>query len=84
VLLLTPGIRPIRPGRLLFTYLIPVVPLLVGWDGIVSVLRTYSADEMRRTAAAADSQERFVWEVGELTSGRSVVPYLLGLPRLST
>lgn len=81
VLLLTPGIRPFRLSRLVFTYLVPIVPLLVGWDGVVSVLRTYSADEMRQLAAGADPDGLFEWEVGELASGASVVPYMLGTPR---
>ncbi len=81
VLLMTPTIRPFRLSRLVFTYLIPIVPLLVGWDGVVSVLRTYTADEMRHLASKADPDGRYVWEVGELASGMSVVPYLLGVPR---
>ncbi|MDP5172730.1 MAG: class I SAM-dependent methyltransferase, partial [Bacteroidia bacterium] len=42
VLLITPVIRPFRWTRLLFTYLIPVIPLMVAWDGFVSILRLYS------------------------------------------
>ena len=81
VLLMTPAIRPFRLARLLFTYLIPIVPLLVAWDGVVSVLRTYSIDEMRQLASAADPSDRFAWAVGELQSGSSVVPYMLGVPK---
>jgi len=81
VLLLTPAIRPLRLSRLLLTYIIPIVPLLVGWDGVVSVLRTYTGDEMRQLALAADPGGRFAWETGELTSGTSVIPYLLGVPQ---
>jgi hypothetical protein len=80
VLLMTPAIRPFRLGRILFTYLIPIVPLLVGWDGVVSVLRTYTENEMRQLVSKADPEARFTWEMGELASGMSVVPYLLGLP----
>lgn len=36
VLLSTPFIRLFGIGRLVFTYLIPVVPLFVLWDGLVS------------------------------------------------
>jgi hypothetical protein len=80
VLLMTPAIRPFRLSRILFTYLIPIVPLLVGWDGVVSVLRTYTEDEMRLLASKADPEAHFTWETGELASGTSVVPYLLGVP----
>jgi hypothetical protein len=81
VLLMTPAIRPFRLSRLVFTYLIPIVPLLVGWDGVISALRTYTAAEMHRLASKADPGERFAWEIGELASGASVVPYILGLPK---
>lgn len=47
VLLLTPFIRPFRWSRLFWTYLVPVVPLYVFWDGFVSGLRLYSPAELR-------------------------------------
>jgi hypothetical protein len=81
VLFLTPTIRPFRLSRLFFTYLFPIVPLLVGWDGVASVLRTYTVDEMRALASSADPDGTFDWEIGELTSGMSVVPYMLGVPK---
>jgi len=40
VLALMPFARPFRWAYLLFTYLIPVMPLVVFWDGSVSMLRT--------------------------------------------
>lgn len=42
ILLSTPFIRPFKLSRILFTYFIPIVPLFVMWDGVVSVLRTYT------------------------------------------
>ena len=41
-LLLTPFITPRSWSRVLWTYLIPVVPLATCWDGVVSLLRVYS------------------------------------------
>lgn len=85
VLLLTPLIRPIRPGRLLLTYLPPVVPFFVLWDGLVSVLRTYTAEEMLALAKAADVTDAFEWECGELRNRMATIPYLIGWPgRAST
>lgn len=79
VLVTTPFIRPFRLRRLLLTYLPPLVPLCVGWDGIVSVLRSYTAGELETMASFADPQGRFEWETGEL-AGRIAVPYLIGRP----
>ncbi len=47
VWVLTPKIRPLRLSRLLLTYLLPVVPLVILFDGIVSCLRTYTAAELK-------------------------------------
>jgi hypothetical protein len=80
VLLVTPFIRPFRWSRLLFTYLIPLVPLLVLFDGIVSCLRTYTPRELRAMADSLDATG-YTWEIGE-AKGRSPVPvtYLIGIP----
>ena len=81
VLLVTPLIRPFRLGRLLLTYLIPIVPLFVGWDGVVSVLRTYSPDELRAMIDQLDGADTFEWKVGETKSGMFTLTYLLGCPK---
>ncbi|HEU0300915.1 MAG TPA: hypothetical protein VFR37_15745 [Longimicrobium sp.] len=80
VLVATPFIRPFRWSRLLFTYLIPLVPLLVLFDGLVSCLRTYSPGELRAMADSLDARG-YTWEIGE-AKGRGPVPvtYLLGIP----
>lgn len=80
VVLLTPFLRPFRWGRLFFTYVIPLVPLLVLWDGWVSVWRTYEPEEMLALAAAADPDEDFSWESGILRRGILDLPYLTGRP----
>lgn len=50
VLLLMPTVRPVRPLALLLTYLPPVLPLLIWWDGFASMLRSHTADELRAIA----------------------------------
>jgi hypothetical protein len=78
VLLTTPFIQPFKPGRIIFTYLIPIVPLFVWWDGIVSSLRTYSVKEMNELIGTLNGKENYDWEVKKVKSGPSVVLYLLG------
>ena len=84
VLLMTPLIRPFKWSRILFTYLIPAIPLFTLWDGLVSVLRTYSVSEMCEMANSLDNSESFNWEVGEAKSGQVLVSVLLGCPKQLT
>lgn len=81
VLLTTPFIRPFNFGRLLFTYLIPIVPLFVWWDGMVSCLRTYSEAEMNDLIAQVKNHDQFHWEVGRVKSGPAQLLFLLGTPK---
>lgn len=81
-LLMMPRVRPFRWTNLFFTYLIPVVPLIVVWDGVVSCLRTYDVTELRALASAADPDGLFDWEIGEsYQRGPIPVTYLIGTPR---
>ena len=78
VLFTTPFIQPFNLGRIFFTYLIPIVPLFVLWDGVVSSLRTYSVKEMNELVSKLDGTENYNWEIGKEKSGPSVIIYLLG------
>jgi hypothetical protein len=79
VWLTTPFIRPFRWSRLLLTYLLPAVPLTCLWDGFVSQLRAYTADEM---AALGEGAPGMRWETGHIpiARGRGRVTYLVGIP----
>jgi hypothetical protein len=78
VLALTPRLRPVSGWQLVLTYLIPVVPLIVTWDGVVSALRAYRPGELRALTAGLDG---FSWEAGEVKARGAVVTYLIGAPR---
>jgi hypothetical protein len=77
-----PFVRPFRWRNLFFTYVLPVLPLMVLWDGIVSCLRCYTPDELRAMVAALPPRTDYAWEVGEAW-GRAPLPvtYVLGLPQ---
>ncbi len=81
MLVTTPFIRPFRWGRLIFTYPIPILPLLCLWDGLVSCLRSYSAHELGELVRDLESAN-YSWEVGELRFPRTPVniAYLMGWP----
>src|SRR5439155_21664731 len=57
VLLATPFIRPFRLSRLFWTYLLPVVPIVALFDGVVSCLRTYTPTELRALVAEVPGGE---------------------------
>ena len=81
VLLMTPFIKPFEFDRILFTYLIPVIPLFVLWDGIVSVLRTYTVTELKEMILEVRNHGLFDWEVGIAKGSSNDVFYLLGIPK---
>lgn len=81
VLLTTPFIRPFKMDRILFTYLIPILPVFILWDGVISVLRTYTVKELNTMISQLNGHDQFTWEVG-IAKGKPVsVGYLLGIPR---
>lgn len=61
-LLLMPLVRPVRASWLFFTYVVPLVPLLVICDGIVSCLRVYSPEELRELVAGLGGDD-WIWEI---------------------
>lgn len=77
----TPWIRPFRWSRLLWTYLIPIIPLVFLFDGVVSCLRTYRPEELREIVDKLPAGE-YQWEIGEHSSGRVPITYLIGYPRV--
>mgnify|MGYP001942956294 CR=1 FL=1 len=64
-LIFMPMVRPTRWQYWLFTYLIPIIPLLILWDGLVSHLRVYSPDELRALTKGMD-KPGYRWEVDRL------------------
>jgi len=81
VLLMTPFIRPFRWSGLLWTYLIPLMPLIALFDGLVSCLRTYSVEELRDLVARLDAND-YNWDIGTVksTAGPISITYLIGEP----
>ncbi len=78
VFLSAPFIRPFKPGRIVFSNLIPIVPLFIMWDGLVSTLRTYSVKEMNVLVAQVNGNEKYDWEIGKTDSKSGIKLYLLG------
>jgi hypothetical protein len=78
-LVVTPFIRPFRLSRLLFTYLVPLIPAFTIWDGCVSILRIYSPEHLRRLTAGIAAPD-YRWEAGKIKHKTGTVIYLIGYP----
>jgi hypothetical protein len=79
VWLVTPFLRPLSIARLLFTYLVPLVPLLVLWDGVVSVLRCYRPEELLALAEGLPGD--LEWRVERARPRGPAATFLTGTPR---
>ncbi len=75
----TPLIRPVRGWRLLFTYLLPIIPLLILWDGVVSSLRTYSPEELERLTEGLGG-EGYTWSAVVHRAQGVAITSLIGRP----
>jgi hypothetical protein len=78
----TPLIRPFRWSRLLWTYLVPIIPVVLLFDGVVSCLRTYRPHELREMVEKL-SASKYRWEIGEHSRslGEAPITYLIGYPK---
>jgi len=83
VWVLTPFLRPIRISRLFFTYIVPLLPLVITLDGVLSSLRTYTPEELRRLAENCDGTA-YTWKTGSIKSFRlpRKITYLIGYPEV--
>jgi hypothetical protein len=79
VLLSMPFVRPFRISRIIWTYLVPLAPLVIVFDGVVSCLRTYTEDEMRELTRGVGG-ESYRWTIGIERKGPAGVSYAIGAP----
>ncbi len=80
-LLLTPFVRPLRARQLVFTYMIPLIPIFYAWDGQASLPRIYTFADLDELLEGLED-DHYQWETGYATNergkGRGI--YLLGCP----
>jgi hypothetical protein len=78
---LSPFVRPFRWSRLLCTYVIPIIPFVLLFDGVVSCLRTYQPCELREVVGKLRA-DGYQWQAGECRDSRLEIPvtYLIGVP----
>jgi hypothetical protein len=82
VIFATPFIKPFRLKRLVWTYLIPLVPLACWWDGLISALRAYTVTEM---VAMTQGFVDYDWKADRvgIQGTAAHLTHLVGIPRSS-
>jgi hypothetical protein len=80
-LFMTPFIKPRTLPRFFWTYLVPLVPLATCWDGVISLLRVYSPQDLKELTDPLQSKD-YAWEAGLASTGMPIFEftYLLGYP----
>ena len=81
VLFMTPFVRPMTWQQLVFTYLIPIIPICYAWDGQVSMPRMYSFKDLDILLEGLHN-ENYSWQKGHANkkNGKKMGTYLIGLP----
>jgi len=81
-LILTPFSKPITLKQLVFTYLIPIIPIFYAWDGQASLPRMYTFKDIDGLLKDIKNDE-YVWEMaqGKKVNGKPLGYYVLGLPK---
>jgi hypothetical protein len=80
-LFITPMVRPMTWQQLVFTYLIPILPLFIAWEGAVSNARTYTLEDMEILTEDLKSKD-YMWEKGKIKGKGGNKLYLLGMPQV--
>lgn len=78
VRILTFKIRPLSVVRIFWTCIVPVVPLIYFWEGVVSHFRTYTVKEL--TEMHSSFANDYQWESGQLIASNNYqkISYLVG------
>ncbi len=76
----TPFVRPFKWSRLFWTYVIPLIPILYTWDGIISNLRSYKLEELNQMTKSLHANN-YHFEMGNIVSKFHInLTYLIGHP----
>lgn len=80
-LFMTPFSSPITFRQVVFTYLIPVIPIFYAWDGQASMPRTYTFDDINILLDGIRIDD-YHWEMApaKKANGKKQGYYILGMP----
>ena len=81
VLFMTPFVKPLTWRQIIFTYLIPIIPICYAWDGQASLPRMYTLKDLDHLLGGLGSGN-YTWQKGHAKkkNDKKQGTYLLGLP----
>ena len=79
--IMTPFSKNLTFTQLLFTYLIPIIPLAYAWDGQASIMRTYTFEDIEFLLSDLKTSN-YSWEVNDAfkENGKKLGYYIKGYP----
>lgn len=80
-LFMTPFVKPLTWRQMVFTYLIPIIPICYAWDGQASLVRMYAFKDIEELLEGLHS-DTYYWETGygKKGNGKKLGTYLVGFP----
>ncbi len=80
-LVMTPFVRPLTFSQVIFTYLIPIIPIVYAWDGQASIMRTYTFKDIETLIEKKDNQS-YKWEMTQAkkNNGKKAGYFIFGYP----
>ena len=79
VLLTALFVKPFRFSRIIFTYLIPILPIIIVIDGCIALLKLYSPTDLLKLTASLE-RNNYDWKAGKNDNGRGgKIMYLTGI-----
>ncbi|MBP6235349.1 MAG: hypothetical protein KA270_01800 [Saprospiraceae bacterium] len=80
VILSAPFVQPFRITRLIFTYLIPILPVVTMLDGFLALFKLYNPNDLNELVSNI-LVKSYVWKSGKADNGRGgKIIYLVGYP----
>ena len=78
---MTPFVKPITWKQIVFTYLIPILPILYAWDGQASMPRLYAFQDLDEMISNIEKPD-YKWIKGFAMNdkGKKNGTYLMGMP----
>lgn len=78
VLLTAFFVKPFRISRVIFTYLIPILPIIIVIDGCIALLKLYNPTDLLELTSSLE-RNNYEWKAGKNDNGRGgKIMYLTG------